>query len=158
MKSALFISSRRMIISLIVLLLLAILLLPQIDSFEASLQHIAQSNTFELVITALLSALTFVLSADIYRLLVKHPVSYSELLIAQLATAVTSRIVPIGIGTMGLNAYILKRRKHSLSEAFAVVAANNGLGITGHVLLLVCSSIVIWKLVVLSFLSPLFCY
>jgi uncharacterized protein (TIRG00374 family) len=127
---------RRRLITLVVLALLAYVLLPQADAIWRSLDIMRQATPLFVLVAVLMTALTYALSAEIYHMLLKHPVPLREVSLVQIATALTSRVAPIGIGTMGLNAYFLRKRRHKLSEALAVVATNNGLGIAGHFLLL----------------------
>lgn len=127
---------RRLLFSSAVLLLLSFALVPQAETLLRSLEIISQATTWAVVIACILTALTYILAAEIYRLLLKHPVPFRAIVLVQTATALTARIVPIGIGTMGLNAIFLHRRGHTLSESLAAVATNNGLGVIGHSILL----------------------
>ena len=103
-----------------------------LDSFRA-LQH-ATLSWVGLALVA--TASTYVLATIAYALLVKHPVRWTQLWLVQAATALTSRLAPIGIGTMGLTAWFLVRNKHSVADALAVVTSNNAIGFLGHMLLL----------------------
>jgi glycosyltransferase 2 family protein len=124
--------NRRGLITIIVLALLAYILLPQADSLWRSFDIVRHASPLLVFIAMLMTALTYALSAEIYHLLLKHPVPLREVSLVQIATALTSRIAPIGVGTMGLNAIFLRRKRHTLSQALAVVTVNNSLGIIGH--------------------------
>jgi glycosyltransferase 2 family protein len=128
--------SRRFIFSGAVLLLLAYALVPQVDTLQRSLKIIVQASPWAVATAGILTILTYILAAEIYRLLLKHPVPFRSILLVQAATALTARVVPVGIGTMGLNAIFLRKQGHTLSESLAAVATNNGLGIIGHTVLL----------------------
>jgi uncharacterized membrane protein YbhN (UPF0104 family) len=127
---------RRLIISIVVIGLLVIVLLPQTDTLWRSLDTLSQASARPVLLAILLTIMTYILSGEVYYLLLKHPIALRQVMLVQVATALTSRVVPIGIGTMGLNAIFLRKRQHSLSEALAVVATNNGLGMLGHFCLL----------------------
>lgn len=126
----------RAIILLVILALLLFVLLPQADAFWRSLEIVRQAAVVPVMVALFLTAMTYALSTEIYYLLLKHPVPLKSVALVQVATALTSRVVPIGIGTMSLNALFLRRQRHKLSEALAVVATNNGLGVVGHFILL----------------------
>jgi glycosyltransferase 2 family protein len=127
---------RRLLISLAVLVLLLIFLIPQADTLWRSLGILRHASPGLVLLAIFMTVMTYVLSGEIYHLLLKHPVPLRLIMLVQAATALTSRVAPIGVGTMGLNAYFLRKHRHSLSEALAVVAANNGLGVIGHLCLL----------------------
>lgn len=127
---------RNLIITITVLVLLVIVLAPQTDALWRSMAIVGQATPLAVAIACGMTIMTYFLSTEVYHLLLKHPVKLRSMLLVQAATALTSRVAPIGIGTMGLNAIFLRRRNHTLSEALAVVTTNNALGITGHLLLL----------------------
>lgn len=132
---------RRVFIATAVLTLLFAALAPQVDILSDSLAIMGQAALWPLLLAFLGTALTYILSAAIYHLLLKHYITFREVAVVQVATALSSKIVPIGIATMGLNAIFLRRRRHSLPEALAVVAVNNGLGIGGHIIILAIVSL-----------------
>lgn len=132
---------RRILIAVTVLILLFAALAPQVDIMRNSVAIMRQAALWPLLLAFLGTVLTYILSATIYYLLLKHRASLHELVVVQAATAVSSKIAPIGIATMGLNAIFLRRRRHNLPEALAVVVVNNGLGICGHIVLLAVVSL-----------------
>ncbi|PID99422.1 hypothetical protein CSA80_01525 [Candidatus Saccharibacteria bacterium] len=81
--------------------------------------------------------LTFILAACAYFFLALQPVKLRELIFIELAAAFATRLVPSGIGGIGVHGLFLRRRKHSLAELTAVVSTNNALGIVVHIALLV---------------------
>lgn len=132
---AMAIRQKRFVFAVIVLLLLYVVS-PQLAAFDQSLKTLSQASIGITLIAASLTVMTYILSAELYFLLVKHPVSRGSLLLVQTATALTSRLAPIGVGTIGLNILFLRRRNHTLPEAVAVAATNNGLGVVGHLLII----------------------
>jgi uncharacterized protein (TIRG00374 family) len=132
---ALAIRQKRFVFAVVVLLLLYVVS-PQLAAFDQSLDILSQASPLYVAASIILTALTYVLSAELYFLLVKHPVGRGRLLLVQVATALTSRLAPIGVGTIGLNILFLRRQKHTLPQAVAVAATNNGLGVIGHLLII----------------------
>lgn len=126
----------RWLITAAVIGLLIYVLAPQTDALWRSLDIVRQASLLPVLLAIAMTGLTYALSSEIYHMLLKHPIPLRTIALVQVATALTSRVAPIGVGTIGFNALFLRRRNHSLSEALAVVAANNGLGVIGHFLLL----------------------
>jgi uncharacterized protein (TIRG00374 family) len=126
----------RTIISIVILGLLLFVLIPQTDALWRGFDIIKQAAPVPVIIAFFMTGMTYVLATELYHLLAKHPVPLRSIALVQVATALTGRVVPIGIGAMSLNAFFLRKQKHSLSEALAVVATNNGLGVIGHLILL----------------------
>lgn len=81
-------------------------------------------------------ALTFCIAAATYGVLAMHRLLFTETLLVELATALANRVLPAGLGGLGLNGVYLYRRKHSAAEATAVVSVNNLIGMCAHLLLL----------------------
>ena len=57
-------------------------------------------------------------------------------MLIQYAGTFANRLLPGGIGALGVNYEYLRRRRHSLTEAGSVIAANNLCGLVGHVIVL----------------------
>lgn len=119
-----------------VIILALVVLWPQRATLAASLAALKHAQIGYAVLALSATITTYILAAVIYLTLVKYRIRWQEMWLVQVATALTSRLVPIGIGTMGLTAFFLHRRKHSTAEALAVVAANNAIGVLGHIVLL----------------------
>lgn len=82
------------------------------------------------------SASTYILAAAAYNRLALRPLRYRQTLLVEVASAFVNRLLPAGIGGLGLHGSYLHKRKHTVAQATAVVSTNNLLGIVGHVLLL----------------------
>jgi uncharacterized membrane protein YbhN (UPF0104 family) len=80
--------------------------------------------------------LTYLAAAGTYWWLAVHALSYARTLLIQIAGMFVNRLLPAGIGNIGVNYAYLRKAKHSATEAASVVAANNTLGIISHGLLL----------------------
>lgn len=83
-----------------------------------------------------LVCLTFALAAMSYRMLVFRGLSFHELFTVELAAAFINRLVPSGIGGLGVHGLYLHRRRHTVAQATAAVSINNLLGMLVHISLL----------------------
>lgn len=129
-------SLRRIVIVLAALLFLYVLL-PQLGTFRDSLKVISGARFGWLALALVLVVATSLLATQTYLLLAKRRLKYGRTLLVQLASLFTNRLLPAGIGTIGLNYEYLRHNGHQPAEAGAVVATNNLVGFGGHVLLLI---------------------
>lgn len=131
---------RRRFICMSVFLLLAAVglygLLPQIDGFSTSLSLLAEAD-LPFVVAAFVAGLSAVAcSAAIYKTIAKRKITYRETLLVQLAGLFINRVLPAGIGGLGLSFLYLRKKRHTRTEASAVVLVNSIVGFTGHGILL----------------------
>lgn len=84
----------------------------------------------------ILMATTFLIASAIYGVLALHPLRYTQTLLVELSSAFVNRLLPSGIGGLGLHGAYLYKRKHTAAEATVVVSVNNLLGMAAHLLLL----------------------
>lgn len=137
-------SGRRIVISVSFLLLSAIGLyglLPQIDNFSQSWHAVKSAHIDLLLLAASSSLLATVTAGILYRTLAIRTVKTGDAIAVQFAGLLINRILPTGIGGLGLNYLFLRSRQHRNIEATAVVALNGSLGFIGH--LLVTASILV---------------
>lgn len=78
---------------------------------------------------------TYAAASGTYYFLAFKPIPFARTLLVQLAAMAVNRLLPAGIGALGVNYLYLKREEHSSSQAISMVAVNNLLGILGHGLL-----------------------
>lgn len=71
-----------------------------------------------------------------YRNLALHPVRFRELFVVENAAVFASRLLPAGVGGMGVHGVYLHKRRHTIAQATAIVAMNNTLGFVMHLCLL----------------------
>lgn len=128
--------SRRTVINLLAIGLLLYIVIPASAGLGDSMQVIAAASYQFVALAAGSIALSYCFAALTYRLLVLKPVGYWPILCVQVAGGFVNRLLPAGLGGLGLNALFLKKRKHSYVAATAVVGVNNSLGAIGNVLLL----------------------
>jgi len=83
-----------------------------------------------------LVGVTFFLAASAYGFLAFRRLRFRELLVVELAAAFINRLVPSGLGGVGVHGLYLHKRTHTVAEATAVVSVNNLVGMTVHISLL----------------------
>lgn len=106
------------------------------QTLSASIQIAKTAHAGWLVMAAFLTVCTYFIAAASYKVLALHSLRYAEMLLIESSSAFVNRLLPAGIGGLGLHGRYLYKHKHSVAEATAVVSVNNLLGITTHVLLL----------------------
>lgn len=112
-------------------------LLPRFGDFADSLQILREANIWFVVLAALASLFSVVCSAIIYTILAPRRLYLGNTLLVQLSGLFVNRVLPAGIGGLGLNYLYLRARRHTVAQATAVVTLNNTVGFTGHILLTV---------------------
>jgi len=112
------------------------LILPHLGQFHSSLVLLKHLNTGWLLLALAASLATYFAAAGIYLVLAKHSLRYGPTLLIQCAGTFANRLLPGGIGALGVNYEYLRKRRHSLAEAGSVIATNNLCGLAGHVIVL----------------------
>ena len=127
---------RRRLLLLVVLLVALYVLVPQIGGLSSSLTALRGARPgYALAGLAAMGA-TYVVAAGTYWFLAKHGLQFGRTTLVQLSGAFVNRLLPAGIGGMGLNAQYLRTAGHSVPEAIAVVGANNAMGFVGNLSLI----------------------
>ncbi|HUD06179.1 MAG TPA: lysylphosphatidylglycerol synthase transmembrane domain-containing protein [Candidatus Saccharimonadales bacterium] len=128
--------SIRKVVLLLFALFFIYLILPQIGEFHVSFNIVRHAKVGWVVGAVVLSLLTYQFTVSTYLLIAKKKLYYFRTLLVQLASSFANRLIPAGVGAIGINYRYLRKNDHSVSEASAVVAVNNTLGIVGHLILL----------------------
>jgi len=128
--------SRRYLLSAALLVIALYVLVPQLGGFKSSWHLLRHPSLSWTVVALSLTALTYLAAAATYCLLAFRPLRYSRTVLVQLAAMFINRLLPGGIGALGANYAYLRRARHSVTQASAVVVINNLLGALGHGLLL----------------------
>jgi uncharacterized membrane protein YbhN (UPF0104 family) len=102
------------------------------QTVHRSLQLARGASIGWLVVSVVLMAGTFLAAAAIYGALALHRLRYRQTVVIEVATAFVNRLVPSGLGGLGLHGVYLYRRGHTPAEATVVVSVNNLLGIAVH--------------------------
>lgn len=128
----------------LVLLMLAItiyIVLPQLGSFKDSLNHMVEADPLLAGLAIFSFSFTYLAAAATYCLLALRPLKYWQTVLIQLAGMFVNRLLPAGIGALGVSYAYLHGRKHSAAQAGVVVALNNALGFAGHMTLVIAGSL-----------------
>ena len=104
--------------------------------FQRSFVAVGHAHFGWLLVGLLLTVLTFCIAAATYGLLALRSLRYAQTVTVELAAAFANRLLPAGLGGLGLHGLYLYRRKHTPAQATAVVSVNNLLGIAAHLSLL----------------------
>ncbi len=103
------------------------------QKFGESLQVMRSVPLANFVSSIPLFALTFILAAFAYSFLSFRKLKLRELFVVELAAAAVNRLIPSGLGGLGLHGLYLHKRGHSTAQATAVVSINNLIGMIMHV-------------------------
>ncbi|MEO6761242.1 MAG: YbhN family protein [Candidatus Saccharimonadales bacterium] len=126
----------RLAINLIIIVVVVFFIITQAGRFKASWQVLSSVSDWQVSLGLIATGLTYVIAASIYRLLAFKRLPFGLTFLVEVSTAFANRLLPAGLGGLGLNGVYLHKRGHSLAEATAVVSINNLIGIAGHLLLL----------------------
>lgn len=130
---AVFRRTRRSSLLLIVLLVLALYaVLPQLGSFHSAWHILLHATLPEALLAIVFTVLTYVAAAATYWLLAFERPPLSQLVLVQLAAMFINRLLPGGIGALGVNYAYLRRHQHRAAQAVSVITLNNLLGVLGH--------------------------
>jgi uncharacterized protein (TIRG00374 family) len=129
-------SRDRQAIILAVAIIALYVVVPQFGSFRHSIALIPSANITSLLLAVLCTVSSYFAAAGTYAALALHRLRYGRTLLIQVAGMFINRLLPAGIGGMGVNFAYLKRSRHSSAQAISVVAVNNTLGVIGNLLLL----------------------
>jgi undecaprenyl-diphosphatase len=99
---------------------------------------LAGANLMVLPLIFIALCITYLFAAYSYYSLADNPekVSYTDALTVQVASGFANRLLPAGIGGMGLFAAFLHKHGIGTAKAAAIVMTNNILGLAGNVILL----------------------
>ncbi|HVV67216.1 MAG TPA: YbhN family protein [Candidatus Saccharimonadales bacterium] len=138
-------SWHRQLIVLVLAVIAMYVVLPKLGNFRHSLSLLPSANTSELLLAAVFTGLSYLFAAGTYKLLAFHLLHYGRTALVQVAGMFVNRLLPAGIGGIGVNYAYLRKSRHSTAEAASVVAVNNTLGIVGHLLILAVLLLVSFK-------------
>jgi uncharacterized protein (TIRG00374 family) len=123
-------------ILLFVILAVSLVTLPQLDSFTSSLDKLNNVNLHYAVLALVFSLGTYFMAAATYYFLAIKKIRYFQASIIQFAAMFINRILPAGIGAIGVSFGYLKKMKHSNVQAATVVSLNNLIGFVGNTLII----------------------
>ena len=127
---------RRNLIILGIFLVVLYVLLPQFGAFKHSLHSLRDARPAWIALAVVAVAAMYSASAGMYVALARSRLRYGRTLLVEMASLFASRLLPAGIGPIGINYAYLRKNKHTQLQAGSVVAVNNLLGFIGNMLLL----------------------
>jgi uncharacterized membrane protein YbhN (UPF0104 family) len=128
--------SRGQLVFVIITLAALYLILPQIDVFRDGFRHLHNIEWRYLSLAIGCEIAANILAGTTYWLLTKHKLKFGRTVLVQLAGNFVNRLLPAGIGEIGINLAYLKANKHTTTQAASVIAVNNLLGAIGNIALL----------------------
>ena len=128
---------RKQLIYGLVLVVLAVVLIPQRNQVIEGVRSLTEASLNWLLLAGLCFMLTYLATAMAYKMLAKKPISLFKGFLVQIAGSFTNRVIPAGLGGLGLNADFLTKNKHSLVQAGTVVGVNSAVAILNHIALII---------------------
>lgn len=127
----------RNIISAVVLVLFVVLIVRNWSDFVKSFQAIKSADPAWLMVAVVGMVLTYVAAAGGYIVVSIKKLSAWLTFLAQVAAAFANKLLPSGVGGLGLNVAYLHKNKYTPAEATTVTAVNSLAAFVSFVLLLV---------------------
>ena len=115
----------RNIISAVVLVLFALLVVRNWSSFVTSFGAIKNADYGWLIVAVGAMVLTYIAAAGGYLVVSIKKLSAFYTLLAQVAAAFANKLLPSGVGGLGLNVAYLHKNKYTPTEATTVTAINS---------------------------------
>lgn len=112
-----------------------------ISGLSVSIEALESANTGLVAAAALAVMASYISAAVTYRLLSHKKVLFLPLFLVQVSSGLVNRMLPAGLGGLGINMLFFKKSGYSLPDAAAIVSLNNGLGLAGNLLLLLVVSL-----------------
>lgn len=116
-------------------LLALYVIVPQFDQFDTTFAAAQSANSFFVALAGLGIVVAVLSAAAVYYFLAQKPVRFRDSAVVQTAGMFVNRLLPAGIGGMGLSADFLYKHQHTIARSAAIVALNNALTFLGHMLL-----------------------
>lgn len=111
------------------------ILLPEIKLFHSSITILLTANLNNVIIGSIFVVLTFFFSAATYFFLAGSKFNFYRGLLIEFSGMFTNRLLPAGIGGIGINYLYLRKQKYTVNKATAIIAVNNMVGLIGHLTL-----------------------
>ncbi len=111
-------------------------IVPQFKAFHSSLKLLTHPSLGWTIAAFILSLLTYFEAASTYLFLAFKRLSYIEEVVVQFAAMFVNRLLPAGIGGISANYEYLRHKGLKRATSASIVATNNLLGLSGHLLIL----------------------
>ncbi len=128
--------ARHVVVTLLIFVGVTAIFGMQFKSLSASLAAVQHADMASVAAALGLLAGSYVAAALSYLSLAGKRLSFGPTLVVQIASGLVNRIIPAGLGSVGLYAAYLHKQGYSAAAASAVVATNNLVGIIGNLLLI----------------------
>jgi uncharacterized protein (TIRG00374 family) len=117
--------------------ILLIVLIPQREQLLLGVKTIPKANLTWVWLAIICLMFAYVVTAVVYKTLANKKISLFTTFFVQIATSFINRVVPAGIGGLGLNTDYLIKSGHRPIEAGSIVAVNSIVAMISHILLIV---------------------
>lgn len=128
---------KRSLIMLLVLALFLYAVIPQVAGLERVVGLLRRAEVGYLALALACWAIIYTLAVSMYQILALYPLKFWRTMEAQVASGFTGKLLPSGLGVVGLYIQYLRKMKHTTGEAVAVASFNNLAAIWGHMGLIV---------------------
>lgn len=125
--------------TLVRLLIFGFLLYAVIAGFSGlslSLSALKSAEPGFIAAASLAVMLSYLCAAITYKLLSTKKIPFMPLFLVQISSGLVNRLLPAGLGGLGINMLFFKKSGYGLPDATAIVSINNALGLIGNLLLL----------------------
>jgi uncharacterized membrane protein YbhN (UPF0104 family) len=122
----------------------------QLDSLAESIRAVQSAEPLQLLLAVGLVGVGYLAAAQSYVALAAPRLHFAPTLVVQTASGFANRLLPAGLGNLGLFGVYIHRRGHPTAAASGIVVANNILGIVGN-LALVGFVLIVWPQYVSGF-------
>lgn len=133
--------SLRRLIQLIVLGLICYLVIAGFGGLTNSLAAMRTASVGLLLVALGLVVLSYAMAAFTYIFLSPRLLPFGPTFLIQISGGLVNRLLPGGLGGLGINGLYLHRRGDSVAAAAVIVTTNNFLGFVGNMLLLLTVSL-----------------
>ena len=123
---------RFLIIGLLLAAASIYIVVPQLSFFAASWDKLRASNPWLLLVAVGCLLVSYLAATVVYKALSPRHLPTVTTYGVQLASSFAGRVLPAGVGSLGVNYLYLRRRGIVSGSAATLVATNNLLGFVGH--------------------------
>lgn len=113
-----------------------VVILQNAATLKDSVDILQTANAWWVLASVLVLVVGFGLAALSYRFLAFSRLKFKEQMLIELASASVNKLMPSGLGSLGVHGVYLHNRKHTFEQVTAVVSVNNLTGMVVHLLLL----------------------
>jgi uncharacterized protein (TIRG00374 family) len=122
----------RNLLVLVVIVLAAVVFLPHLGDFKNSFTTLKTARLNLVLLGVLCSAVTYVLAAEIYRLIAVYPLKFWRTLLVQMGGSFANRLVPAGAGALATSTRYLLKEGHDTIQAASIAVLGNMIGFLGY--------------------------